>query len=152
MAMRVYSGTNETVTGSLLCTWARISARPGTTEGMRMVMRVGQVPTLPSKKTSGLPMWAWLDSGHNRISQKSRTKRVHLDAVLVAQPSRLRVPAASRCEDPVVVFDLRGGTPPELAGEDACGTISPDDGKDSVKMHPTKRGFIAVPFASNCRG
>jgi len=28
------------------------------------------------------------------------------------------------CEDPLVVLDSRGGTPPEPAGEDACVTIS----------------------------
>src|SRR5881392_779928 len=43
--------------------------------------------------------------------------RLNLSVRAVAQPSRLRVPAPSRCED-----DAGGETPPALAGGDACAT------------------------------
>ncbi len=60
----------------------------------------------------------------------------HLDTVLVAhQPSRRRVPAASRCGAPAFGLDSRGRRL-ELAGEDARATIGPRNDKDSVKMRP----------------
>ena len=50
---------------------------------------------------------------------------------LVAEPSRLQRPAASRCVDPTLWYRIRAaGRPFELAGEDARATILPDFGKN----------------------
>jgi hypothetical protein len=38
--------------------------------------------------------------------------------------------------------DSRGGTPPEPAGVDARATLSPDDGKNRVEMHPAENGNL----------
>ena len=64
--------------------------------------------------------------------------RAQLDTAAVAQPSRRRVAAASRCEDSRLGLDSRGGTPPELAGEDARATISPGDDGGGVKLRPVQ--------------
>src|SRR5213593_4596124 len=50
----------------------------------------------------------------------------------VAQPSRLRVPAPSRCED-----DAGGETPPSLAGGDACATTDTTRFADTSCDHAT---------------
>src|SRR5213596_539034 len=53
---------------------------------------------------------------HSSVSRNGRV-RLNLSVRPVAHPSRLRVPAPSRCED-----DAGGETPPALAGGDACAT------------------------------
>jgi len=53
--------------------------------------------------------------------------RLNLSVRPVAQPSRLRVPAPSRCED-----DAGGETPPSLAGGDACATTDTTRFADTI--------------------
>src|SRR5213593_4615628 len=58
--------------------------------------------------------------------------RLNLSVRPVAQPSRLRVPAPSRCED-----DAGGETPPSLAGGDACATTDTTRFADTSCDHAT---------------
>ena len=63
-------------------------------------------------------------------------KRVHLDTVLVAQPSRLRVPAASRCEDLLLCWIHAAGRRLNSQARTPALRFHHGNAKDSVKMHP----------------
>src|SRR2546426_1020892 len=78
--------------------------------------------------------------------------RLNLSVRPVAQPSRLRVPAPSRCED-----DAGGETPPSLAGGDACATTDTTRFADTSCDHatvarsrlPRSADFSPLPSGSN---
>src|SRR6266536_4723922 len=114
--MRLNLGADNTAPGRILGWHKGQDARPWPEVTRQTAWRVFLVRPGPSRHNCARPGPA---SRPTKAESRCASTRVRLNASVrpVAQPSRRRVPAPSRCED-----DEGGETPPSLAGGDACAT------------------------------
>jgi hypothetical protein len=80
------------------------------------------------------------NGNYGKKANHGGARGAHLDTVLVAQPSRLRVPAASRCEDLLLGWIHAAGRRLNSQARTPAVQFHHHNAKDSVKMRPARAG------------